>query len=78
MKCPNCGYKPPPKKPVGKPQKFTAEEKRQIVEDKKTMTLLETASKWKCSIGTIQNMIKCFQLREKLDKRYNPILNKKL
>jgi len=42
------------------------------------MTLLETASKWKCSIGTIQNMVKSFQLREKLDKRYNPTLNKKL
>lgn len=58
MKCANCGYKPPPKKPVGKPQKFTAEEKRQIVEDRKTMTLFETASKWNCSVGTIQNIIK--------------------
>jgi len=77
MKCPNCGYQPL-KKPVGKPQRFTAEEIKQIIEDRKTMTLLETASKWKCSIGTIQNMVKSFQLREKLDKRYNPTLNKKL
>ncbi len=59
MKCPNCGYRPPPKKPIGKPQKFNAEQKRQIVEDrKKKMNLMKIANKWECSIGTVQNVIK--------------------
>ena len=59
MKCLRCGYQPP-KKPIGKPQKFTVEEKKQIIEDvsRKKMTLFATASKWNCSIGTIQNIIK--------------------
>ena len=62
MKCPNCGYKSPPKKPVGKPRTFTEEEEKQIVEDRKKMTLLQVTIKWRakkpCSIGTIQNVIK--------------------
>tara|TARA_Y100000022_G_C13128355_1_gene319184 strand:- start:311 stop:496 length:186 start_codon:yes stop_codon:yes gene_type:complete len=55
-KCPQCGYKPP-KKPVGRPQKFTMEEKKEIVEDRKKMSELKTAIKWGCSIGTIQNIV---------------------
>jgi len=62
MKCPNCGYKPPPKKPIGKPRTFTKEEEKQIAEDRKKMTLLAVTIKWNakkpCSIGTIQNAIK--------------------
>ena len=55
-KCPQCGYKPP-KKPVGRPQKFTMEEKKEIVEDRKKMSLFKTATKWGCSVGTIQNIV---------------------
>ena len=67
MKCPNCGYIHPPKKPIGKPRTFTAEEEKQIVEDRKKMTLLEVAIKWRtkkrCSIGTIQNIVKRHQFK---------------
>jgi transposase len=58
MKCPNCGYIHPPKKKVGKPRLFTTDQEKQIVEDKKKMTLKEVANKWECSIGTIQNIVK--------------------
>ena len=60
MKCPKCGYKPP-KKPVGRPEKFTMEEKKEIVEDRKNMSELKTAIKWGCSVGTIQNVIKIYK-----------------
>ena len=56
-KCPQCGYIYP-KKPVGRPEKFTIEEKKQIVEDIKKMSELNTAIKWGCSVGTIQNIVK--------------------
>ncbi len=56
MKCPKCGYQPPKKK-VGKPNKFTADQEKEIVEDRKTMTLIEVANRWGCSIGTIQNIV---------------------
>lgn len=56
-KCPKCGYQPP-KKPVGRPQKFTTEEKKEIVEDRKKMSELDTAIKWGCATGTIQNIVK--------------------
>ena len=56
MKCPKCGYQPP-KKPVGRPEKFKIEEKKEIVEDRKNMSELDTAIKWGCSVGTIQNVI---------------------
>jgi len=58
MKCPKCGYKPPPKKPVGKPRLFTADQEKEIAEDRKRMKLFDIAIKWKCSVGTIQNIIK--------------------
>ena len=58
MKCPKCGYQPP-KKPVGRPKSFTIEKDKEIVEDKKNgMSELNTAIKWGCSVGTIQNIIK--------------------
>jgi len=56
MKCLNCGYQPIKKK-VGKPKRFTAEEEKQICEDRKKMTLMKVANKWGCSIGTIQNIV---------------------
>ncbi len=55
--CPQCGYIHP-KKPIGKPKRFTKEEERQIVEDKQLMTFKELANKYKCAIGTIQNILK--------------------
>jgi hypothetical protein len=60
--CPKCGYIPPKNK-VGKPRNFTIEEEKQIVEDRKKMTLMEVANKWSkikgsCSIGTVQNIVK--------------------
>jgi hypothetical protein len=58
MKCPNCGYKPPPKKPIGKPRLFTIDQEKEIAEDRKKMTLMQVANKWGCSIGTVQNVIK--------------------
>lgn len=67
MKCSNCGYIHPPKKKVGKPRKFTADQEKQIIEDRKTMTLMQVANKWQCSIGTIQNMIR-FNLLLKKNK----------
>ena len=57
MKCPKCGYQPP-KKPVGRPKSFTIEEEKEIVEDRKNgMSELNTAIKWGCSVGTIQNIV---------------------
>ena len=57
MKCPKCGYIPP-KKRVGRPEKFTMEEEKRIVEDTKKMSLLKTAIKWNCCVATIQNIVK--------------------
>lgn len=58
MKCPQCGYIHP-KKPIGKPKRFTKEEERQIIQDRQqSMTLKELANKYKCAIGTIQNILK--------------------
>ena len=56
MKCPQCGYKPP-KKPVGRPKSFEIEQEKEIVEDRKKMSELDTAIKWGCSVGTIQNIV---------------------
>lgn len=55
-KCPQCGYIHP-KKPVGRPQLFTIEEEKEIIENRKTMSELKTAIKWGCSVGTIQNVV---------------------
>ncbi len=66
MKCPNCGYIHPPKKKVGKPKLFKTDQKiKEVVEDRKTMTLFEVAIKHNCSIGTIQNVIKYFERKQK-------------
>ncbi len=56
MKCPKCGYIPPKNK-VGKPRKYTIDQEKQILEDRKTMSLMQVANKWGCSIGTVQNIV---------------------
>lgn len=56
MKCPKCGYQPPKKK-IGKPRLFTVDQEKEIVEDRKKMSLMKVANKWNCSIGTIQNIV---------------------
>ena len=57
MKCPQCGYERP-KKPPNRPKKFTPEKEKQIVEDRKTMTLKKVSEKWGCHEQTIRNIIK--------------------
>tara|TARA_R110002012_G_scaffold317543_1_gene534255 strand:+ start:566 stop:754 length:189 start_codon:yes stop_codon:yes gene_type:complete len=56
-KCPQCGYIHP-KKPVGRPNIFEDEEKKEIIEDRKNgMSELNTAIKWGCAVGTIRNVV---------------------
>ncbi len=55
-KCPKCGYQPPKNK-VGKPRKYTTDQEKQILEDRKIMSLMQVANKWGCSIGTVQNIV---------------------
>lgn len=55
-KCPECGYIPSKNK-VGKPRKYTTDQEKQILEDRKKMTLMQVANKWGCSIGTVQNIV---------------------
>jgi Mor family transcriptional regulator len=57
MKCPKCGYIHP-KKPANRPKKFTTEQEKQIVEDRKTMTVKQLSIKWNCCEATINNVIK--------------------
>jgi len=56
IKCPQCGYQPPKNK-VGKPRKYTIDQEKQIVEDRKKMSLMQVANKWDCAIGTVQNIV---------------------
>tara|TARA_Y100000401_G_scaffold29233_3_gene21312 strand:- start:12671 stop:12856 length:186 start_codon:yes stop_codon:yes gene_type:complete len=57
MKCPQCGYIHP-KKPPNRPRKFTKEQEKRIIEDRKAMTLKEIAEKWGCCNQTILNVVK--------------------
>ena len=57
IKCPKCGYIHP-KKPPNRPRKYTLDEERQIVEDRKTMTQKKVANHWGCHEQTVRNIIK--------------------